>query len=270
MAKHPPAGLHQHQKEFINLVSLNSRRYRTHEVFRDFCELAALTLSNVVDLLQREEREARYMSIVARYEPQEIARFPQMLAVVTMALETEFHDCLGQLFMALELGDHWKGQFFTPYHVSYVMANLTLNNVTASINERGFFSMNEPTVGAGAMVIATAQALLDKGQNYQRVMHVTAQDIDQTAVHMCYIQMSLLHIPGVVILGNSLSVESREIWYTPAHILGGWSRRLANPSYQAEEVDSQHIEPPSSARPIGKTLPQKQLVAAASQLDLFA
>lgn len=30
----------------------------------------------------------------------------------------------------------------------------------------------------------------------------------------------------MVILGNTLALEEREHWFTPAHILGGWSRKL--------------------------------------------
>lgn len=53
-----------------------------------------------------------------------------------------------------------------------------------------------------------------------------AQDIDSRGVHMAYLQLSLLHIPAVVILGNTLLVEERERWHTPAHILGLWQQKL--------------------------------------------
>lgn len=73
---------------------------------------------------------------------------------------------------------------------------------------------------------ATPEALHGRGINYQQAMHATAQDIDATAVHMAYVQCSLLHIPAVVIWGDTLAVESRAVWHTPAHILGGWGWRL--------------------------------------------
>jgi hypothetical protein len=41
------------------------------------------------------------------------------------------------------------------------------------------------------------------------------------AVHMAYIQLSLLHVPAVVVHGNTLSLEEWGYWYTPAHILDG-------------------------------------------------
>ena len=129
--------------------------------------------------------------------------------------------------MALELGDNFKGQFFTPYSVSKMMAAITLQGVESVIADRGFVRVSEPTSGAGGMVIAAADVLAEQGFNYQRCMHVVTQDIDMTAVHMTYVQLTLLHIPAVVIWGNTLAMESRARWYTPAHILGGWGRRLA-------------------------------------------
>jgi hypothetical protein len=271
MVKRHSNGLDHHQKEFINLVSLNARRYRKHEVFRDFCELAALSISNAVDLQQRAAREARYMQIVARYERAEIDRFPMMLAHVTMALETGFHDCLGQLFMALELGDHWKGQFFTPYSISYLMARLSIDGADETIRSKGFITVNEPAAGAGAMLIGVANVLQDLGLNYQQCMHVTAQDIDETAVHMCYIQLALLHVPGVVIQGNSLMVEERSHWYTPAHILGGWNFKLRSQAETPCQV--QNILPkPEVAVPVKRRqeAPVKPMMPTVAQLDLFA
>ncbi|MFX5268103.1 hypothetical protein ABTD02_18645, partial [Acinetobacter baumannii] len=52
---------------------------------------------------------------------------------------------------------------------------------------------------------------------------------------MGYIQFSLLHIPAHVIVGNSLSNEVREHWFTPAHILGGWGARLASQERLVEQ-----------------------------------
>ena len=36
----------------------------------------------------------------------------------------------------------------------------------------------EPAVGAGGMVIATAEAFADEGIHYQQAMHATCMDID--------------------------------------------------------------------------------------------
>lgn len=215
-----------HAKEMASLLRDNARRHRLHAVFSDFCELAALSISNAVDKTQFDAREARYLQIVARYEREEVERFPQLLGVLADWLGCGFGDCLGALFMSLELGDDFKGQFFTPYELSSMMARMVMGDVRERVEAQGFITVNEPACGAGGMVVACADAIHAQGINYQQVMHATAQDVDATAVHMAYVQLSLLHVPAIVLLGNSLSVEVREHWVTPAHVVGGWDRRL--------------------------------------------
>ena len=63
---------------------------------------------------------------------------------------------------------------------------------------------------------------------------VTCTDIDLRCVHMTYLQAALLHIPAIVVHGNSISREVWSCWYTQAHVLGGWSRRLAARRQSAE------------------------------------
>ena len=213
-------------REFVSLFKDNCHRHRPHSVFSDFCEMAALSMSNAVDLNQFAPREERYLQIVKAYNADEIARFPKMLACVTEALEARMHDCLGQLFMSLEMGNHWTGQFFTPYELAGLMARMTVHDAKEQIQLRGHITVMEPAAGAGAMVIAIADAMREQGLNYQQCMHVTAVDVDPTAAHMCYVQLALLHVPAVVVIGNSLSLEERSHWFTPAHVLGGWGRRL--------------------------------------------
>ena len=278
MSKRPINGLDEHQKAFVKLIEANARRHRKHEVFRDFCEMAAISLSNAVDLVQAEKREARYMHLIGRYERAEVDRFPQMLGHIVQSLEAGLHDCLGQLFMALELGDHWKGQYFTPYEVAYLMAELGCGDVAALVEERGYFTANEPASGAGAMVIALADCVRNKGLNYQRCLHVTAQDLDETAVHMTYIQLTLLHVPAVVIHGNSLWPKGTDAqWYTAAHVLGGWRGRLARrpavihapASGETPGVQLGVPERAAPAEPSGKRRPTKARFVDTRQTTLF-
>jgi hypothetical protein len=224
--KSPLVGRGAHCKELASLLRDNARRHRLHEVFSDFCELGALSISNAIDKTQFDAREARYLQIVGRYETEEVHRFPRMLAVLVDWLECGFADCLGELFMSLELGDHWKGQFFTPYPVCGLMARITVGDVRPQIERQGFVTISEPACGAGAMVIACADAIHAQGVNFQQAMHVTAVDIDATAVHMAYLQFSLLHVPAIVVHGNTLALKEWAHWVTPAHVLGGWDRRL--------------------------------------------
>lgn len=237
MARTNVTGLDAHQLEFVKLIRQSADRHPLHEVFRDFCEISAIALSNRVDRLNYEKREARYFEIIRRYRPGEVHSFPAMFAEIVNSLSLGFHDCLGELFMALELGNDRSGQFFTPYCLSSLMARLTLGNVHSVIERRGFITVNEPTVGGGAMLIAKAQAMHEQGINYQNHMHAIAQDIDQAAVHMAYIQLALYHVPAIVIHGDTLAVTEWDHWVTPAHVLGRWDRRLWTEAASTDVVE---------------------------------
>jgi type I restriction-modification system DNA methylase subunit len=223
------------QKNDRNAKTLHERQSAVHQynsawqAFVDFAEAAAISISNAVDWPQRDKREERYMEIVKRYKPDELAAFPKMLAELTLALEGEPSDVMGRTFHDLELHNKWAGQFFSPFPLCRMMAKMTLGDdegLRAKIAERGFVTAQEPACGSGAMVIALAQEMKDAGINYQQHLHVTAVDVDAKCVHMNYLQFALLHIPAVIIHGNTLSLEEFGRWYTPAHIMGGWNWKL--------------------------------------------
>lgn len=248
-----------HRRDMVRLIKENATRADLWSVWSDFIEMSALAIANAVDWAQRTEREARYMAIVKRYSKEQAMRFAHALGALTMAMEkAEFGDILGTTFMELDLGSKWAGQFFTPYEVCRVMAGITLGNgVDAKLQERGFITACDPAVGAGALPIALAEELHRAGHNYQKCLHVTAQDVDQKAAHMAYIQLSLLHVPAVVIVGNTLANECRERWFTPAHILGGWSRKLATRDVEQAPAVVPHLVPVvEDARPAKRSKAQ--------------
>lgn len=228
-----------HQKELVKLLGFLAYRHGAWQAFVDFAEAAAISISNAVDLPQREKREERYMQLIKRYQPDELAKFPQMLAELTLALEDELTDVLGCSFHDLELHNKWAGQFFSPYPLCRMMAEMILGDeesLRARIAECGFVTAQEPASGSGAMVIALAQEMREMGVNYQQHLHVTAVDVDLKCVHMAYLQFSLLHIPAVVVHGNSLSLEEFGRWYTPAHIMGGWDWKLRSHFEAVHEI----------------------------------
>lgn len=232
----------EHQRGLVALFNEFSYGHHLDTVFRDFVELAALAISNSVDRAQFEAREKRYLEIVGKYKREEVARFPRMLAELTLSFEKRVEmmlaasavgarggglaDVLGETYMMLGLGNDRSGQFFTPYHVSHLMAAIVTAGSIEVARSQGFVRVHEPACGAGGMVIATAEAFHDAGLNYQKAMHATCIDIDPCCVHMTYLQLSLLHIPAIIVHGNALTMEVWGHWFTPAHVLGGWGYRL--------------------------------------------
>ncbi|MEN7527638.1 MULTISPECIES: N-6 DNA methylase [unclassified Cupriavidus] len=255
-------------KQLLSFFKAFGHRHSMHEVFSDFVELSALTISNAVDRHQFDAREKRYLEIVKRYEREDLERFSHMLGALTLTFEDRVQqlvphgdglaDVLGQTYMMLELGNDRAGQFFTPYSVSRLMASINIGDGNPYVDRDGFVTISEPACGAGGMVIACADALHDAGRNYQQTMHATCIDIDPRCVHMAYVQLSLLNIPAIVVHGNALSVEAWGTWFTPAHILGGWGAKLrvkrfreAMESLTPESVDTDESAAPSL--PTGST-----------------
>jgi type I restriction-modification system DNA methylase subunit len=231
--------VNEHKKNLIKLIEQASYRHSTWQVFSDFVEMAALSISNSVDKTQWETREKRYLDIIKGYERRDGELFPKMFGELVKALEIEMTDVLGEIFMELELGSKWKGQFFTPMSVCRAAAAMSLVDVKKLVKEKGFITVNEPAVGGGALIIAVAEEMKNLGLNYQQTMLVTAQDLDLKAVHMCYLQLSLLGIPAVVLNANTLSMEVYSQWKTPAYILGGWWYRKQKEAKKVEPIKLQ-------------------------------
>lgn len=106
-------GAINHEKAFISLFSQTARYHHRHQVFEDFVSCSVVALQNGLQFC--EKREQKYMRIVSRYEKQDVSHMAQLLAHVVNGLEEERSDFLGRVFMQLELGDRYRGQFFTPY-----------------------------------------------------------------------------------------------------------------------------------------------------------
>ena len=212
-----------YKKEIIKEITRMSGKYSIDSVFTDWIECCAITIQNSCCIIRDElwqERENRYLKIINTYSKEEQQSFAKMLAFLALAYEEGFSDVLGEIYMELGRGNKYMGQFFTPYHVSKLMAEMVF--LPDEISEDEPLTLNEPTVGAGGMVIAAADVLNQRGINYQRCMEVTAQDIDWRAVYMAYIQLSLLGISATVVQGNTLSepyipgvTDERHILRTP-------------------------------------------------------
>ena len=107
-----------------------------------------------------------------------------------------------------------------------MMALLLHGDAISALSDRPFITMHEPAVGSASMIIAFAQIMYEKGLNPQQQLWVSCVDIDVVAAMMAYIQLSLLHIPAEVIVGNSLSMQFTRVMRTPAHYLGFWDSKL--------------------------------------------
>lgn len=233
-------------KDFIKTFNGIARHRHRYTVFQDFVTLSAITLHNVI--YKDEKLEAEYMNIAAGYSRDEMHDLCKLLALLIDLLDPEPRDILGPLYMELELGNSNTGQFFTPPEVSKAIAMMVYGEQLETL-QKPFITLCEPACGAGGMVLAFVDVLLTKKHNPAERLWVQCQDIDRTAALMCYIQLTLWNVPGVVIVGNTITLETREIFYTPAHCLGLWGYKLRR--YWGEE----HLSSPDIPAGIDIDLP---------------
>lgn len=229
-------------KEIINRFEKLCSTRSKWAVWSDIMTAIACAIANSTEQNQqrKEKREAEYQECIKRLGGIDLPA--EIFGIITLSFEHEpKQDLLGELFMRLELGNHWKGQFFTPYSICELMANINVDGVKEKINDKGWCSVNDCACGAGATLIAMANALKEHEINYQDHVVFVAQDIDRIAGMMCYIQLSLLGCPGYVVIADSLTNpivgsalmpkenEGQEFWYTPMYFTKTWHfRRMFN------------------------------------------
>ena len=125
------------QKPFCKRLLSLVGKHSIWEVWSDFINAFALAISNSVDKVRFDEREALYRRIMAKYDAKEREVFPLLAADVVSALEQNpEQDFLGSAYMELELGNDHAGQFFTPYDVCRLMAEVSVPR-TGSAGDSG-------------------------------------------------------------------------------------------------------------------------------------
>lgn len=202
-------------KDIIKIINSLSGSKSSYQVFSDWIKCVALSLSQCC--FKTEKREQQYLDTIRAYPAQE---FSKMAAMLAETIESSTGDILGDLFMISGWGNKNTGQFFTPYSVSLAVAQLQ------SYENNEIVKMNEPSAGAGGMIIAVAQAMKEKGINYQKKLRVIAQDLDLTAFYMCYTQLSLMGIDAKCVQGDTLQNKSfpnfdENVFLTPMYFING-------------------------------------------------
>lgn len=267
------------QKQFCEIFDSLCGQFSRWEIWSDFVVMSAIAISNTVDHTNAKTREEAYKKIASKYKSAELERFAEMLATVVTGMDNNTdQDFLGELYMSLELGNDHAGQFFTPYSVCRCMAEITSTDLKARIERDGWISVNDPTCGAGALLVAFANDCRRQDINFQTSVLFTAQDIDYTVGLMCYLQLSILGCPGYVTIADTLanpqtSLDRRgllprpgeNILYTLFYFRDIWQYRrigaqmdllFSSVSEQPEQVTGK-LESPSVARTESAITPEK-------------
>lgn len=83
-----------------------------------------------------------------------------------------------------------SGQFFTPWSLSTVIAQMQLGDWTPGPSPSGgLWSVQDPACGSGAMLLAAAAVLVEKhGPHALLLWHIDGVDVDLTCARTCALQ----------------------------------------------------------------------------------
>lgn len=116
------------KQEFLKIFHEMCYTRSAWQVWADLISATACSLANSTDPDKENERyrerEKEYAQCIKRLGG--VDKPAKCFAIMVEALEQNpEQDFLGELYMELNLGNHWKGQFFTPYHICDFMAQIT-------------------------------------------------------------------------------------------------------------------------------------------------
>lgn len=209
--------------EIIKILDRSAFKVNRSQLISDVFECGALAISNMVDFTKFDEREQRYKDIMNGYSPDErnliVEIFSKVFALSSSVVydNGKFDDYLGELFMRCNQGNKYAGQFFTPYHISALMAKMTITD--ADIKQGEIITVCDPCCGGGGLAIAALDVLKnDYNVNYAMDCFIECADIDIRCVHMTYLQLALAGVPAIIKHQNTLTQELYSVWKTPAYI----------------------------------------------------
>ena len=245
--------------EFTKLYDKLSNTYGNTSVFLDFVKMCAISIYN--SFAKNEQVEQEYLNTIKKYDKENQELFSKMFGTLIMAFEEtdDITDILGPFYEKNHLGNNQLGQFFTPSHISDLMAEITVNDqeLKKMIEKRGFISMCEPTCGAGGMILSIAKILKKRNINYQQYLFVEATDISDVCAYMTYIQLSLYGIPAVVCCGDTIAQKIRFKMETPLYFLQYWKfKKFYMQSHEEKEEEKQNS---SNKIIIDKTMEKQNL-----------
>ncbi|MEL6853647.1 MAG: N-6 DNA methylase [Cyanobacteria bacterium J06607_13] len=230
--------------------------------------------------LQRDESfdqiENQYLEHAKRSDRKTLERYSKMLGIVIVALAAHPCDFLGEVLGELELHNSRAGQFFTPFHVSRMMARMQVGNLRDVLEQKPVVTVADHACGAGGMLLAFALEVIEQGIDPRSCIIFDAIDVDRRCFNMCYLQLSASGLIADVHWGNTLSLEFWEHRQTMQRkLFNEWARpalQIAKMRELLREVDSVMSSPPEQPANDPVPAPDLKLISAdqCEQLNIFA
>lgn len=213
-----PLGQEKNYKELAKRIdAMRPFGYHTCDNFAILMELMAISLSNVVKHPEWKEREQQYQQLIKTIDiDMDAAATAAGFIMNWFTQQPEPIDLLGPFHTWVGMDNAGSGQFFTPWHVSVIMAKMQFGSkedVEALIKKQGYVSIADPTCGAGGMLIAAANVLSGLDIDPRKGIYYGVELIPTTA-YTAFVQCALYGLPAVIQHGNCLSMEKYQSFAT--------------------------------------------------------
>ncbi len=143
-------------------------------------------------------RQYRQQDLLAHVEPfweerEKKLYFAVMVWLNKRIVSGQYDDALGELYMAVGYPNKDAGQFFTPYDITRLMAEIQMPADRAAAleiarsNPEGKIRILDPACGSGSMLCAAWEMAHERG--YDDLMEFYGQDIDPYCVVMARVNL---------------------------------------------------------------------------------
>lgn len=234
------------KQDFYRLFNATAKHQNPQETFADYVRISATALHNAAAFCQK--REDQHLTTIEKYSDNDKQNLCHMLTLIIEMLESKGQpfDVLGEIYSELGLTNDKNAQFFTPFPVSAMCAKVTFDDEL--MKSKDFVTVSDPASGTGGMLLAFVREAIERGYNPANKVFVEATDVDEVVALCAYIQLSLWNVPSRVIVGNTLTLEYRGQWYTPAFYLFKWQemfrvRRMASAIKPFLSASSEVLQP---------------------------
>lgn len=192
------------EKEFIKVFQELCYSRSSWQVWADLMAAMACTLANSVDKTEPRYtvREKEYAECIKRLGG--VEKPAKCFAIVVEALERNpDQDFLGKLYMSLELGNHWKGQFFTPYNVCECMASITINDNVQTLEKQEWMD----NLFEVAFATRDSQSIMSGCTGYYNRFYATVVENNVERIIISKSDANNLVVGSTVSIGNATALS---------------------------------------------------------------
>jgi type I restriction-modification system DNA methylase subunit len=190
---------------------------RNHwQVYTDFLQL--MMDSFLSDQTPDHPREKDYMDIVRQYKPHEPEKFTQMMNCIFAYMRETNRECISELWEEYA-SNSMIGQFFTPWHLCQLNADLLLKNLDwEKYTPENPCYISDPSCGGGRAFIASLKRIpLSKMDS----ICFCGIDVDHNVCLVAALNMLFFNASSYVIHGNALTMEVWHVFRTIHHLGSG-------------------------------------------------